>query len=65
MKKQNLKKNLVLTKKVVSNLSLQEMNAVQGGKGVLSIGKNCTQPSNCRSDEWSHGLFCNTRNCHK
>ena len=64
MKKQNLKKNLVLTKKTVSNLSLEQMDAVHGGKGILSIGRNCTQPSNCPSDQWSDGLFCNTHGCH-
>ena len=64
MKKQNLKKSLSLAKKTISNLTLEEMDAINGGDGILSIGRNCTQPSNCPSDQWSDGLFCNTRKCH-
>lgn len=62
MKKRNLK-SLSLKRELVSNLSEKEMHSVNGGEGILSIGKNCTQPSHCRSDHWSDGIFCNTNRC--
>lgn len=56
MKKKNLK-HLALNKKPISNLSLQEMNEVQG-KGILSIGANCSRWGNCDSVDITKGLFC-------
>ncbi len=59
MKKIKVEGKLRLNKTTVSELSQNEMSQIQGGKGVLSIGKNCTQPSRCDIEKWSKSLFCN------
>ncbi|MGH1388199.1 hypothetical protein [Kordia sp.] len=56
MKKKSLK-NLAIKKITVSKINGGATNA---GQGVLSIGKNCTQPTKCESIvNCSDGIFCN------
>lgn len=58
MKKIKVEGKLNLNKTTVSKLSNEQMSEIHGGQGVLSIGKNCTQPCYCDIEKWSKSLFC-------
>ncbi len=56
MKKQHLK-NLAIKKITVSKINGGATDA--NNSGVLSIGKNCSQPTYCGSVRNSRAIFCN------
>jgi hypothetical protein len=60
MKKKN-QKSLELTKKAISSLHVESLDVIKG-KGVMSIGRNCTQCGHCGIERWSDGLFCRENN---
>lgn len=61
MKKKSLK-NLAIKKTTVSKMSGGATDAPQ--QGVLSIGKDCTQPPKCETARnCSNGVFCDDHNC--
>jgi len=59
MKKIKLDVRLSLNKETIATLNDNQMNAIKGGKGFMSIGEYCTKTANCPSHEHTKGLFCN------